>query len=255
MSDVRDDIVSAAVPRARGVRRKGEAAVLPGLPGAPVASEAVLEAVAHEPVATPAIEPIAAEQPAEAAPEPVSAEPAPLSTTPAEPAEPQAEDISMDAVNAATTVAQDTADRARETMGAAAEGGRALFADWNARAKDAMEKGAKAMEDWNGFARGNVEAMVESSRIAVRGFEAMGQRAAELTRKSLDEATAATRTLSQVKSPTELMRLQGDYARSAFDSMVAEASRSTEALLKLAGEVAQPVANRVAVAADTFKAA
>ena len=37
--------------------------------------------------------------------------------------------------------------------------------------------------------------------------------------------------------------------------MVAETSKNTEAMLKLAGEVAQPISNRLALAADRFKAA
>ena len=52
-----------------------------------------------------------------------------------------------------------------------------------------------------------------------------------------------------------LFKLQSDYVRSAFDSIVAETSKNTEAMLKLAGEVAQPISNRVAVAAEKVKIA
>ncbi len=49
------------------------------------------------------------------------------------------------------------------------------------------------------------------------------------------------------------MKLQGDYARTAFDTMIAEGSRSTERMLKMFGEFAQPISNRVAVATDKMK--
>ena len=130
-----------------------------------------------------------------------------------------------------------------------------MFADTTDRTKGAMEKGAKLIEEMNDFGKGNVEAVVESTKIAARGIEAMSQDAAAYTRKSFEGATAAMRTLAAVKSPTEFMKLQSDYARSMMDAMIAETSRSTEAMLKLAGEVAQPISNRMAIAADKMKVA
>ena len=127
------------------------------------------------------------------------------------------------------------------------------FADATAQAKGAVEKGQKMFEDANEFGKGNIEAMVESSKIAVRGFEALGQDAAAFAKKSFEEATVAAKTMTSVKSPTELMKLQADYARSAFDALVQQTSRNTEAMLKLAGEVAQPLSNRVALAAEKMK--
>lgn len=129
------------------------------------------------------------------------------------------------------------------------------FADANTRAKTAMEKGTKMFEDMNEFGKGNIEAFVESSKIAAKGFESLGQDAAEYSRKSFEGATAALKSLSAVKSPTDFFKLHSDYVRSSFDSLVAETSKSTEAMLKLAGEVAQPISNRVAVAVDKAKIA
>ena len=83
----------------------------------------------------------------------------------------------------------------------------------------------------------------------------MGQDAAEFGRKQFEEATAAFKTLATVKSPTEFLKLQSDFVRSSFDALVAETSRSTETVLKLAGEVAQPISNRFAVAAEKMKTA
>ena len=53
----------------------------------------------------------------------------------------------------------------------------------------------------------------------------------------------------------EFAKLQGDFTRQSFDAMVAHGSRSAEAMLKLAGEIAQPFSSRLAVAADKFKVA
>ena len=123
------------------------------------------------------------------------------------------------------------------------------------RAQNAMNKGAALFADWNSFGRGNVEALVESGKVAVAGVQALAQDQAAYVRKQFEEASAAARTLATVKSPTEFVKLQGDYVRQQFDAMVAETSRSTESMLKLTGEVVQPIANRFALAAEKVKQA
>jgi len=130
-----------------------------------------------------------------------------------------------------------------------------LFTDFNDRAKAAMEKSAKSVEEFNDFAKGNVEALVESSKITAKGLEALSQEAAEYSRKSFETATAALKSMAAAKSPTDFFKLQSDFFRGAFDSYVAEASKTTEAVLKLAGEAAQPLSSRVALAADKAKVA
>jgi phasin family protein len=129
------------------------------------------------------------------------------------------------------------------------------FADMNGRAKDAMEKSTKLFSDWTSFNKGNIEAMVESGKLAVAGMQTLAQDQAAYVRKQFEEATATARSLASVKSPTEFVKLQGDYVRQQFDGAMAETSRSTEAVLKLAGEVVQPVANRVALAVEKIKQA
>ena len=151
-------------------------------------------------------------------------------------------DIAMDTMT--NDAAQDANTRAKT-----------MFAEVGDRAKRAMERGTTMIEELNAFGKGNVEAIVESTRIAAHGIETMGQDAAAYTRQSFEGATAAIRTLAAVKSPTEFMTLQADYARGMMDAMIAETSRSTEAMLKLAGAVAQPISNRMAIAADTMKVA
>lgn len=131
----------------------------------------------------------------------------------------------------------------------------AMFADFNDRTKAAVEKSTKLIEEANDFAKGNVEALVESGKIASNGLQTLGQDAAEYSRKSFETATAALKTFATVKSPTELFKLQSDFFRTSFDSYVAEASKNTEAMFKLAGDAAQPLSTRFAVAAEKVKTA
>lgn len=181
---------------------------------------------------------------------------APVSPPAAASAEPQQEQDTV-----ATTVENvknmgDTMKNEAEKMGETTKNAaQAMFADAKERTEDAVAKSQKLFADMADFNKGNIEALVESSRVAARGFEQMGREAAEEARKSFEATQAAVKTLAQVKSPTEFMRLQGEFARTAFDQAVAQASRNTESMLKLAGEIAQPISNRMALAADKMKAA
>lgn len=138
---------------------------------------------------------------------------------------------------------------------AAADKVQSLFGDFSVRMKTMMEKNGKFGEELVELTKGNVEAMVSSARVAARGSETLSQEAADYGRKSLESMMAMLKSYAAVKSPTELFQLQSDYARASFDSAVAEASKLSESMIKLAGEVAQPLSSRYAVAADKLKAA
>ncbi len=167
---------------------------------------------------------------------------APAVPTAAAPADTHSEDTTM-----ATTIENMTETATDKTQ--------AMFGDATARAKDAMGKGAAMVAELNSFNKGNVEALVESGKLAFAGMQTLAQGQAAFVRKQFEDATAAARTMTAVKSPTEFVKLQGDYVRQQFDGAVAEMSRSTEAMLKLAGEVAQPISNRFALAAEKVRQA
>ena len=129
----------------------------------------------------------------------------------------------------------------------------AAFGDVNARAKTAFEKGAKIAEEIADLTRGNVEALVASSKVAAKGVETLSQDAAEYGRKSFEDASAALKSFAEVKSATDFFKLQGDFARSAFDAAVAESARVSEAFIKIAGDAAEPITSRYTVAAERVK--
>jgi phasin family protein len=172
---------------------------------------------------------------------------------------------------ASQAVASDSASIGAETIAPAEEGieqmatittpaegmdkAQAMFGDMTARFKTAFEKSSKMSEELVDFTKGNVEAMVASARVAAKAGESFGQEAAEYSKKHFENATAVFKSFAAVKSPTELFQLQSDFAKSSFDSAVAEASRISESMLKVAGEIVQPLSNRYAVAAEKFKAA
>lgn len=129
----------------------------------------------------------------------------------------------------------------------------AAFGDMNKRAKTAIEKSQKMVEEMTEFTKGNVEAIVASSKVAARGVETLSQEAAEFGRRSFEGASATVKSFAEVRSPTDLFHLQSEFARTQFDSMVSESSKMSEAMIKLAGQVFEPITNRYSVAAERVK--
>src|SRR3546814_19689533 len=72
-----------------------------------------------------------------------------------------------------------------------------VYADLNEKAKVSGEKSNKAIEEFSDIAKGNVEALVESGKIAAKGFATLGQTAGDSTPKSIHKATDSLKTIPQ----------------------------------------------------------
>lgn len=131
----------------------------------------------------------------------------------------------------------------------------AVFGDVNERARTQIERNSRIAEQFTELSKGNVEAMVASTKIVAKGLETVGQEVAEYSRKSFEDASAALKGFAEVKSATDFFRLQSDFVRGQFDGFVAESSKLSETMIKLAGDVAEPLASRYSVAAERVKAA
>ena len=118
--------------------------------------------------------------------------------------------------------------------------------------QELTKRSQKVAEELADLARANVEAVVEAGRVAAEGARSIGQDAVSKGRDGFEQAADAIRSLAEAKSPTEYLQLQGDFARASFDRMVAESSKLTETMVKLAGEAFQPLSNRAAANAERF---
>ena len=237
--------------RVRAVEGHSNAAPAP-LPAAaaPVLIEIVpIETPAIIAVATPAAAPVAPVAPA-------SVQPIPAFVPPAL----ENKEITM------ATAFETTKDTVAETVKAsvgkfnesaetAMTNGKAAMEQVTAQAKDAVESSMKSLDEMTEVARGNVEAMLASARVAAAGFESLAAHISEVSRKSFESTTTTARAMASVKTPNELFQMQSDFAKAQFDSAVSEFSKLTEMMVKMSGEVMEPVQNRVAITTDKVKAA
>lgn len=125
-----------------------------------------------------------------------------------------------------------------------------LFTETGERSQEAVKKSQKVAQELTDLARANVEAIVEAGRLAAEGARSIGQDAVARSREGAEQAADAIRSLAEAKSPTEFVQLQSELARTSFDRMVAETSRMTESMVKLAGKAFQPLSNRATANAE-----
>ena len=146
-------------------------------------------------------------------------------------------------------------DTVKATAGKTAEKAAEFFADVREKASEAAEKGKKFAAEAVEFNKANVEAVVEASKIVAKGAQEIGKTNMEFAKKNFEEVQVAVKELTSVKSPTDFVKLQGELVRKGFDTAVAQGSKNTEAMVKLASEMFQPISNRIAATTELFKKA
>jgi len=129
------------------------------------------------------------------------------------------------------------------------------FADVQEKAKGAYEKGAASLSEGTEMAKGNVEAVVESSKILADGLQKLGTDFVAESRGAFETLTAEAKELAAVKTPADFFKLQSDLLRKNFDAAVAFSSKQTEAFVKLGSDSIAPISRRVTLAVESLKKA
>lgn len=130
-----------------------------------------------------------------------------------------------------------------------------MAADVQSRLKTAYAKTGELAGEVNEFNKGNVEAVVESGKIFFAGAQEIVREDVESGKSAMETVTADVKKMAAVKSPTELMQLQGELARRNFDAMISFGSKRTEELVKLYNNAFSPISSRMSVAAEKLSKA
>jgi len=192
-----------------------------------------------------------------------AAVPAPESIAPAETAPAVAEVEAPDHIETETTpdseaISQPSIAELKERIMATAPTENFTNAAQNAtdkvqsQLKSAYEKGTELASEMTEFTKGNVEALVESSKILASGMQELGREAVEETKSAYEAITDDVKKMVAVKSPTEFFQLQGEFARRNFDALVSTTSKNTESVVKLANEALAPISGRFTAATEKF---
>ncbi|MDT8280045.1 MAG: phasin family protein [Erythrobacter sp.] len=130
-----------------------------------------------------------------------------------------------------------------------------VIADVQTRAKTAYAKTTVLAAEAGEFSKANVDAVVESGKIFFAGAQDIVRSDIETGKTVIETVTEDVKKVATVKSPTELMQLQGEIARRNFDALVSFGSKRTEAWVKLYNDAFAPISNRASVAAEKISKA
>ncbi len=158
-------------------------------------------------------------------------------------------------VAAATKGFQTMNDTVKKFADEAKTRAEALTADFNEKAKEAMAKTSKFAEEAVEFNKANLEALVEAGKIAAKNAEVLGQEGVTFARKSFEDTTAALKGYTAVKTPADFFKLYAENSKKAFDAAVAQTSKTSELVVKMANDSFAPISNRVSVITSKMKAA
>lgn len=131
----------------------------------------------------------------------------------------------------------------------------AFTAQFGERAKDAFAKSGKLAEESAAFNKSNVEALVESGKLAAKNMEMLRDESLSYMRKSFEDGSLAMKSLTSVTSPAEFFKACAENNRKAMDAAVAMAAKNSEMMVKMSSDAFAPISNRMSVISSQMKVA
>lgn len=113
----------------------------------------------------------------------------------------------------------------------------------------------KTTQDFVAFGQGNVEAFVKSGHVLASGMQDLTKQMTATAQASMEEAMATFRAMSGIRTFQQAVELQATLARTAVEKAMSQTSQVADASIKLAEQAIAPIAGRVTLAVESFKAA
>jgi hypothetical protein len=98
----------------------------------------------------------------------------------------------------------------------------------------------KNFEDFQKFGKDNVDVAVKQFGAVSKSFQAIATEVADYSKKSFEDGTAALEKLLGAKSLEKALEIQSEYAKTAYEGFVAEATKLGELYTDLAKESYKP---------------
>jgi hypothetical protein len=105
------------------------------------------------------------------------------------------------------------------------------------------------IEDMQQFGKDNMDAAMKSFGALSKSVQAIAIEMADYSKKMFEQGTAATEKLIGAKSLEKAIEVQSDYAKSSYESFVAEATKLGELYADFAKEAYKPFESQFGKAA------
>jgi phasin family protein len=116
--------------------------------------------------------------------------------------------------------------------------------------KTGFDKAAQGYDRMVNIAKDNAEAFMQSAAVAGKGFETINAEVLAFSRQRMEGGVEHVRAIFGVKSMNEVIELQADYGRRAFEAYVSEITKLNQLVIETAKSAAEPIQARVAAVAD-----
>ena len=98
----------------------------------------------------------------------------------------------------------------------------------------------KNVDEVQKLGKDNVEAAVKAFGATSKGFQAIAAEVTNYSKKSFEDGTAAVERLLGAKTLEKAIEIQSEYAKTAYEGFVAEATKLGELYADLAKEAYRP---------------
>ena len=118
----------------------------------------------------------------------------------------------------------------------------------NKAATDAI----KGYEQAIAYGKENVDAVMKSNAIFVKGLQDINTVLFGLAQTSLEDSVAATQKLFGCKTVADVMDTQADLAKTGYAKAIEDSQKISELTAKVAEAASQPISSQVNATAEKF---
>jgi phasin family protein len=97
-----------------------------------------------------------------------------------------------------------------------------------------------SVEDFQKFAKDNAENTQKMFGTLSKGMQTIAAEIGDYSKKSFEEGSAVLEQLAGAKSLDKVVEIQSEYAKKAYESLVAQSTKVSELYVDLAKEMAKP---------------
>ena len=119
--------------------------------------------------------------------------------------------------------------------------------------KTGFEKAVKNYDHFVGYGKDTVEAYTKAANVAAKGAETLHNEIFAYSKQSMEDTMAAAKALMATKSVHEAFELQSDFAKTQFDTYVAQMTKLGEIYVAAAKDSFAPIQGRVQAWVDTVQ--
>lgn len=142
---------------------------------------------------------------------------------------------------------------AKTTQKAANDAAEQAVKSGNEAIKNGIDTMTKAYERFAGFGKETMEAYMQSATAMTKAFERINGEVLAFNKQQVEDGVAAFKAVSGAKNLHEAWEVQTDFAKSALDAYIAQATKINDLWMDAAKQAAQPLNERFSAFAEAVQ--